>query len=136
MIPSRFDGMMKPDYVIPFKKTKKEAVAALKEFYKGKTLLPAAFTANNRVEDIQPMYVPFWLFHCDVDFNVRFRGTRTRRYADARNNYLETSYYAVNRGGTLAFDQVPVDGSSSIADDLMQSIEPFDIREAKPFQTA
>ena len=85
---------------------------------------------------MKAVYVPFWLFHCDVDFDVRFRGTRTRAYADAKNNYIETSYYAVNRAGTLAFDQVPVDGSSSIADDLMQSIEPFDIREAKPFQTA
>ena len=66
MIPSRFSGMLKPDFVIPFKKTKDEAVAALKEFYKGKRLLPKAFTANNRVEAIQPMYVPFWLFHAQV----------------------------------------------------------------------
>ena len=66
MVPSRFDGMMKPDYVIPFVKTKKDAVAALKKFYEGKMLLPAAFTANNRVEDIQPMYVPFWPFDSEV----------------------------------------------------------------------
>ena len=32
MIPSRFKGMLKPDYVIPFKKTKEEAVEALKKF--------------------------------------------------------------------------------------------------------
>ena len=33
MIPRRFDGMLRPDYVIPFKKTKEDAIAALKEFY-------------------------------------------------------------------------------------------------------
>lgn len=54
MMPNRFSGMLKPDYVIPFTKTKDDAVAALKEFYKGKRLLPAAFTANNRIQDIQP----------------------------------------------------------------------------------
>ena len=58
MLPSRFSGMLKPDYIIPFKKTKDEAVAALKKFYEGKPLLPDAFTANNRVEAIQGMYVP------------------------------------------------------------------------------
>ena len=36
MIPSRFKGMLKPDYVIPFKKTKEEAVEALKKFYEGR----------------------------------------------------------------------------------------------------
>lgn len=56
MLPSRFEGMLKPDFIIPFKKTKEQAVAALKEFYKGRTLLPNSFTANNRVEDIQAMY--------------------------------------------------------------------------------
>ena len=66
MLPSRFEGMLKPDFIIPFKKTKEQAVAALKEFYKGRTLLPNSFTANNRVEDIQAMYVPFWLFDSKV----------------------------------------------------------------------
>ena len=37
MIPRRFDGMLRPDYVIPFKKTKEDAIAALKKFYQGKT---------------------------------------------------------------------------------------------------
>ena len=72
MLPSRFDKMLKPDFVIPFKKTKEQAVAALKEFYKGKKLLPDAFTANNRVEDIQAMYVPFWLFDSSVNASGSF----------------------------------------------------------------
>ena len=73
LIPSRFSGMLKPDYVIPFKKTKDEAVAALKKFYQGRWLLPKAFTADNRVEAIQPMYVPFWLFHAQVTASAAFR---------------------------------------------------------------
>ena len=55
LIPSRFSGMLKPDYIIPFQKTKEEAIAALKAFYQGRWLLPKAFTANHRVEAIQPM---------------------------------------------------------------------------------
>ena len=62
MIPRRFDGTLRPDVIIPFKKTKDEAVAALTEFYKGKRLLPKEFTAENRIQEIQSMYVPFWLF--------------------------------------------------------------------------
>lgn len=45
MMPAKFDGMMKPDFIIPYKKTKKDAQAALQEFYKGKYLLLMALPA-------------------------------------------------------------------------------------------
>lgn len=40
------------------------------------------------------------------------------------------------RRGSLAFEHVPVDGSTKMPDELMESIEPFDYREAVDFQTA
>ena len=42
----------------------------------------------------------------------------------------------MNRGGSIGFNHVPVDGSSKMADDLMESIEPFDFAEAVDFKTA
>ena len=44
--------------------------------------------------------------------------------------------YTHLRGGSLGFERVPVDGSSKMADDLMESVEPFDFSEAVDFQTA
>jgi len=78
MIPSRFDGELKPDRIIPFQKTKEDAVASLKAFYEGKRLLPDAFRKGNRVEDVQAMYVPFWLFDADVSAEATFRAERVR----------------------------------------------------------
>ena len=71
-----------------------------------------------------------------MDVDIKYRGTRTRAWADAENSYVETSHYAILRSGTLAFDNVPVDGSTVMSDDLMQSIEPFDFSEAERFSTA
>ena len=42
----------------------------------------------------------------------------------------------VARSGNIGFTRVPVDGSTKMEDDLMESIEPFDFKEAVPFQTA
>ena len=42
----------------------------------------------------------------------------------------------VGRSGSIGFTRVPVDGSTKMEDDLMESIEPFDFKEAVPFQTA
>ncbi len=136
LLPAKFDGMLKPDYVIPFKKTKEEAVAALKEFYKDKPLLPAAFTANNRVEDIQPMYVPFWLFDSKVSASATFRGERDNVIETSDETIIETSVYQCDRKGHMSFSKIPVDGSSKMDDTYMESIEPFDYSELVPFSPA
>ena len=43
IVPGQLSDMLKPDYVIPFKLNKDEAVKALKNYYRGKKLLPRAF---------------------------------------------------------------------------------------------
>ena len=129
-------GDLKPDLVIPFKLDKKAAVEALKKHYKGKVLLPNAFQDENHIEQIRGIYVPFWLFDTKADARIRYKATRVHSWSDSRYIYTKTSYYAVNRAGTLDFQQVPVDGSSKMEDALMESIEPFHYGDAVDFQTA
>ena len=112
------------------------AKAKLQEHLKGKTLLPRVFRSQNHIDEIKGVYVPFWLFDSDADAQLRFTATRTRCWSDSKYDYTETNYYSVRRDGTLGFDAVPVDGSSKIEDDLMESIEPFAMQDAIPFQTA
>lgn len=132
----KVNGGLKPDMVIPFKFDKKMAKEKLKQFYCGKKLLPKVFKDENHIDEIKGIYVPFWLFDADADANIRYKATRVRRWGDANYNYTETSYYAVTRAGTLGFEHVPVDGSSKMPDDLMESVEPFNFSEAVDFQTA
>ncbi len=132
----QFSGALKPDYVLPFKLDKKAAKEALQKHYMGKKLLPKIFKDQNHIEEVKGIYVPFWLFDADADAHIRYKATRIRNWSDSQYNYSETSYFAVIRNGSLAFERVPVDGSSKIDDTLMESIEPFDFSEAVDFQTA
>ncbi len=136
MLPARFDGLLKPDLIIPFQKTKEEAVAALKEFYKGKYLLPSSFTRENRVEAIQPMYVPFWLFDAQVEADAVFRAEKVRRYKRGKDEVVETKYYSCHRVGRMRFRKIPADGSRKMDDAYMDSIEPFDYDGLVPFSSA
>ncbi len=132
----RLAGELKPDLVIPFKLDKEAAKAALKNHVKGKKLLPNAFTSENHLDEIKGVYVPVWLFDAEVDADIRYKATRTRVWSDSNYNYTETSYYALLRSGSIAFDGVPVDGSQKMDDTLMESIEPYDLSQAVDFQTA
>lgn len=137
VLTGRVAGMLRPDAVIPFKLDKNAAKAALAQHLTGKKLLPKEFKDENHIDEVKGVYVPFWLFDADVSANIRYRATKTRRWSDSSYNYTEISHFDVERGGTVAFDLVPVDGSSQMPDDLMESVEPFDYRGgATQFQTA
>ncbi len=116
--------------------TVREAIRLGVTSYLRKPFLPKAFTAGNHVEEIKGVYVPFWLFDTDVNAQVRYRATSVRVWSDKDYDYTETSHFLLRRGGTIGFEHVPVDGSSKMADDLMESIEPYDFSDAVDFQTA
>ncbi len=132
----QLSGALKPDYVIPFKLDKKAAKAALKKHYEGKRLLPKVFKNENHIDEIKGVYVPFWLFDADASADVRYKATRVRAWSDSNYNYTETQFYSVIRSGSLGFERVPVDGTTKMEDKLMESIEPFNFKDAVDFQTA
>ena len=131
-----FTGALKPDLVIPFKLDKKAAKDALRMHAKSKKMAPKLFSDEQHLDEIKGIYVPYWLFDSSADVQLRFRATRSRAWSDRNYNYVETEEYLVERGGSIDFEAVPVDGSSKMDDTLMESIEPFDVSEAVPFQTA
>lgn len=136
IIPGQFGGVLKPDSVIPFKLDKNAAIAALKQHYSRKFLLPRAFTAGNHLEEVKGVYVPFWLFDSGVDADCRFHGTRSHTHREGEYEVTVTEHYAIRRSGRMEFTNVPADGSSKMPDDYMDSIEPFDYSNMKPFSAA
>ena len=133
LVSKQLSGDLKPNLVIPFKNDKSNVLDSLKAFFKKKPLLPRSFSKDNVIEEIKPLYVPFWLFDADVEGKVRFKGEVTRTWSDSNYNYKEVKYYNLVREGEIAFDHVPVDGSKKMEDKLMESIEPFDYNEAVDF---
>jgi hypothetical protein len=127
-------GQMAPQLVIPFRYTKAQAVRALKKLYLGKRLLPKVFSQQNFVDEVKGLYVPFWIFDFDTDVVEHFSATKVRRLTVGGKRHVTTSYYLVVRGGTANFRGVPVDGSIKMPDEIMESIEPFDLSQAVSFQ--
>ena len=132
----QFTGKLRPELVIPFKVTREEAIAKLENHVKGKRLLPKAFRSQKHIEEIKGIYVPFWLYDADLDARAHFRATKVRAWSDANYNYTETSIFALSRAGEMSFAGVPADGSKKMPDDIMESIEPYDLSAAVDFKTA
>ncbi|MBR3327985.1 MAG: hypothetical protein IKG22_11760 [Atopobiaceae bacterium] len=136
VLPGQLSDMLKPDYVIPFKLDKDDAIKALHNYYRGKRFLPDAFTSENHLEEIQGVYVPFWLYSGKADGDLTFSAEQVTSWSDSEYNYTQTDYYRLERAGSMQFERVPVDGSSRMPHAHMDAIEPFDYAELTDFSVA
>ncbi len=133
VVTKQFEGVLKPDFIIPFKLDKATAMKKMADHFKGKKLLPKMFSQENKLQEIKGIYVPFWLYDMEADGTALFEGTKVRTWADKKYHYTETSYYDCFRNGKATFAKIPADASSKMADDLMDSIETYDYKDLVPF---
>jgi predicted RNA-binding Zn-ribbon protein involved in translation (DUF1610 family) len=134
IVAKRISSMLKPDYVIPFKRDKAAAQEALTEFCNDRRrLLPKTFMVENRIEGVQGIYAPFWLFDAQADGWVMFEAVKIRTEKSGKDTYTTYDYYSVERKGSLAFEKIPVDGSEKMDDKYMDAIEPFNFRDMQEF---
>lgn len=136
VLPGQLSDVLKPDYVIPFKLTKDDAVAALRNYYKDKRFLPDTFSAENHLQEIQGVYVPFWLYSGKARGDVAYAGEQVTTWSDSDNMYTQTDHYEMRRKGSMEFARIPVDGSTKMPDAHMDAIEPFDYGELTDFSVA
>ncbi len=136
VIHTQFKGGKMPQKIIPFRFEKQAAINALKNHYKGKKLLPKVFSAQNHIEAVKGIYVPFWLFDGHADANVDYTATKIAVHYTSKEKVTTTSHYNLNRSGTVAFEKISVDASKKMDDALMDSIEPFDYDSLYDFSSS
>ncbi len=105
---------IKPDYLIPFKVSEKNAKEGFKKWIKSKFFAQGSAKNPERVEHLKGVYVPFWLF--DVDTTTNYKGRRGKVVRSRRNNKRRTRWYPVS--GTYHKDlyNVSVCASTQVKD--------------------
>lgn len=137
ILPDRIDGGVKPEKVIPFVVTKAEAQQKFADYFKGKRLLPNVFTkGSNRITEMRKLYVPYWLFDCDAHASIVYDAEKRHTERQGEWEITRTEHYIVRRSGSMAFENIPVDGSAKLDNKITESLEPYDLSAAIPFQPA
>lgn len=137
ILPDRIEGGVKPEKVIPFVVTKEQAQKQFEDYFKGKRLLPNIFlNGRNRISEMRRLYVPYWLFSCDACADMVYDAEKVRTEQKGEWEITRTKHYLVCRKGGMRFENIPVDGSVKMDDKLTESLEPYDLSAAIPFQSA
>lgn len=136
IVKGQFEGTLRPDYIIPFKVDKKAAMAEFEKAYKNAPFLPNEFKDKKRIEEMAGVYVPFWMFDCDCNADIRYNAQRITTWSDSKYNYTKTEFFKLMRSGSIGFANIPVDGSKKADDAYMEAVEPFNYDDAVDFNTA
>ena len=127
LITRRMSREFKPDYIVPFKIDKDEAQKIMKDWLASRKYTPRGFNTKSRLSKMTALYVPFWLLDCCVKTDLSGTGKMI--------SGLTTTIYEVNSTIKYYVKGVPFDASLSIANKLMEAVEPFDYSEMVKFES-
>lgn len=127
IIKSRLNAEYKPDKIIPFKITKQQAISTYTDLAKKSLFAPDEFNNMNNITMIKGMYIPCYLFDCDVTSDIIANARKINSVKKAND------IYKIRRKLTVRFKNIPVDGSSKFPNSLMNTLEPFKYEEMVDF---
>lgn len=130
----RVTGEYKPAHIIPFKLDQEDAVNAMDEAFSKRLFAPASFLDEKTLQALKGHYVPFYLYDYEVNAQMSGQGTKVRSWRSGNYTYTETSYYEVVRRIRAEYENIPVDASIKMPDEIMDLLEPFDYKDFKEFQ--
>ena len=76
-----------PDYVIPFKYTKEDAILAFKNLKKGRWLMPKAFNSEKNISEMSGVYVPFFLYDYNASGKIEAECEDKDTWSDSQYEY-------------------------------------------------
>lgn len=115
LIKRRLTKDFSPEYIIPFKITKENALEKAKKWISNFKDKPKTFGKDLNINSITGIYVPFWLINAHVNTEYNPHG------------------YGITKKKSFDVTGVPFDGSSHIDNQLMRAIEPYNYLELTPY---
>lgn len=133
MLKQKETETIRPKRIIPFQRTKKEAIRAYENAVKKVLYVPKELKDASFLEGFRGVYLPYWSFDVEIPpQNLTLKGTRT--YTQGKYDYSETYDVHAQVGGPV--EGAVYDASAAFDDTLAAQIAPFDQKGAKPFDEA
>lgn len=124
---SRVSQELKPALIIPFRVKKDQAIAAIRNRFNQGAFIPNE-VKNFEVERVRGIYIPYWLYDTYYYDKQMIKGTV------GSGDNKKTKYFM--REAECEFTNLTLDASGNLNDESSQRLEPFDMRDLRPFEVA
>ncbi|MCR4807229.1 MAG: hypothetical protein K5857_06095 [Lachnospiraceae bacterium] len=129
---SRLAKGKKPEFIIPFKKTKEDCKKAYLNIVKKALFLPKEYRSEDCIDSFRGIYMPYWSYDVKQKGQVRLSGETSHRSGD----YIITDHYALSGDVDAEYDGLSYDSSSAFEDSISEALAPFNVKERVPFETS
>jgi len=143
------DPILAPEGVLPFHITQQQADAGLREWLKSRWFAPNALKQFARPEAITGIYLPFWTYDAHTtSYYTGERGdyyytteTYTERDSQGRDvtrtrEVRHTRWSSASGSVSRWFDDVLIPATTSLPQNRLDALEPWDLPELKPYDPA
>jgi Zinc-finger of RNA-polymerase I-specific TFIIB, Rrn7 len=147
--PKLADPILAPEAVLPFCITQSDAGNGLRQWLRTRWFAPNALKEFAQTDAIHGIYLPFWTYDTNTtSFYNGERGdyyytTQTYTEQDSEGNQVErtrqvrqTNWQPVSGTVTRWFDDVLIAATTSLQQNRLEALEPWDLSELKPYDPA
>ncbi len=129
---SRMEKTLRPDYIIPFQKTKEDCKDAYAKMMRFAIFAPKELKDKNCIDGFRGIYMPYWLYDVKYGNRITVQASKSRMV----DEYRVDSHYRLEGDLDANYKGIAYDGSSSFADNISEKIAPYDVKKMKTFTPA
>lgn len=129
ILESRIADEKRPDYIIPFQKTKEDCKEEYRKLMRKAFFVPKALKSPECIDGFRGIYMPYWIY--DVKQQEKISLSGKRRTID--NDYIITSYYTFDGNLAAHYEGITYDGSSSFSDNISKKLIPYKLNSLREF---
>ena len=129
---SRISHEKRPNYIIPFQKTKEQCKEAYARRMKHSIFAPKELRDLSYIDSFRGIYMPYWAFYISQKGSLSLNGKKTSR----RGDYIITDHYALTGDLDAYYKGLSYDASSSFDDNISEELAPYNLKGMKAFTPA
>ncbi len=129
ILTSRLSKEKKPNYIIPFSKTKEDCKKEYKKMMKRAWFAPKELKDEKYIDGFRGIYMPYWAYHITQQGMINLKASKDYR----RGDYIYTDHYNVSGQLDCQYKGISYDASSSFDDNISEAIAPFDVKNMNGF---
>ena len=131
VLQSRVEGVDAPQKIIPFSVTKDECIGAINKLARKTLYAPREFRNGSGEDKLRPLYVPYRVYDMEMDGKAEIYGNAS--WIEGSSRIVEDRKIDCHLNAHFA--DMAYDASSAFDDTLAERIAPFDLGEARDFDS-
>lgn len=129
---SRLSKEKRPNYIIPFRKTKEDCKQAYKSYIGHSFFAPKQLKDPKYIDSFRGIYMPYWAYYIEQKGSTYLLASESHRSGD----YVIEDHYNLHMNIDAHYKGLSYDASSSFYDNISDAIAPFDVKDMRAFHPA